>query len=76
MAVCDNATDDSVRLAIGTRDKLVQVWKLDLKGQLHSVFSVQLDVTILKGVAFSENNRDIYVFGLYDGNLYVCSHVC
>jgi hypothetical protein len=69
---CDS-TEDAVRLAIGSRDRLVQVWKLDHKGQLHSVFSVQLDMTVPKGVAFAENtDKDIYVFGLYDGNLYVC----
>lgn len=69
--VCDN-TEEITRLAIATRDRMVQVWRLDLRGQVQSVFSVQLDVTVPKGVAFVENAaNDIHVFGLYDGNLYV-----
>ena len=69
----DSPTDDTVWLATGTQDRLVQVWTLDRNGQLHSVFSVQLDVTVPRGVAFVENmEKDIYVFGLYDRNLYVC----
>ena len=48
------------------------MWKLDLKGQVQSVFLVRLDMTVPKGVAFVENAaKDIYVFGLYDRNLYV-----
>jgi hypothetical protein len=63
---------DAVRLAIGTRDRLVQVWDLDSKGKMQSVFSVQLNVTVPKAVAFAENRaRDIYIFGLYDGNVHV-----
>jgi hypothetical protein len=70
--VGDTDTDDAVRLAIGTRDRVVQVWTLDPRGHLHSVFSVQLKVTVPKGVALAENiTKDIYVFGLYDGNMYV-----
>jgi hypothetical protein len=67
---CDNTEDTvSVQLAVGTRDRLVQLWKHDHKGQLHSLFSVRLDATVPKGVAFAENaDNDIYVFGLYDGN--------
>ena len=69
--VCDN-TEETTRLVVATRDQIVQMWKLDLKGQVQSVFSVRLDVTVPKGVAFVENAaKDIYVFGLYDGNLYV-----
>ena len=64
--VCDG-TEEVVRLAVATRDRIVQVWRLDLEGQLHSVFSVQLNTTVPKGIALVE--KDIYVFGLYDGNL-------
>jgi WD40 repeat protein len=69
---CDDSGDDSTRLATGTRDRLVQVWKLDSKAQLHPVFSVQLDMTVPKAVVFGANgNKDIYVLGVFDGNLYV-----
>jgi hypothetical protein len=51
---------------------LVQVWKFDSKAQLHSVFSVQLDMTVPKAVAFAgDGSKDVYVFGVFDGNLYV-----
>jgi hypothetical protein len=69
--VCDS-TEEIIRLAIATRDWMVQVWRLDVRVQVQSVFSVQLDVTVPKGVAFVENMaKDIHVFRLYDGNLYV-----
>lgn len=61
-----------MRVAIGTRDKLVQVWEIDTAGKMQSVFSVQLDVTVPKAVAFAGNHgKDVYVFGLYDGNMHV-----
>ena len=59
--VCDG-TKEVVRLAVATRDRIVQVWRLDLEGRLHSMFSVQLDATVPKGIALVE--KDIYVFGL------------
>jgi hypothetical protein len=71
---CDFSIEDTVRLAIGTRDMLVQVWELDPEEKMRSVFSVRLDVTVPKAVAFADNRaKDVYVFGLYDGNMYVCS---
>ncbi|KAG1762224.1 hypothetical protein EDD22DRAFT_847214 [Suillus occidentalis] len=45
-------------IAVGTRDKIVQVLTLNASLQLQSVFT---------SVAFADN-RDVYVFGLYDGN--------
>jgi hypothetical protein len=51
---------------------MVQVLILNANLQLQSVFAVQLETTIPKSVAFTDS-RDIYVFGLYDGNLSVPS---
>jgi hypothetical protein len=70
---CDGIDDrDLVRIAIGTRDRRVQVWTFDTSAQLAPLFSVQLDVTVPKSVCFTENTaRDVYIFGLYDGNMFV-----
>jgi hypothetical protein len=51
---------------------LVQVWNVDAKAQMTAIFAVQLDKTVPKVVAFSENSDDVRVFGLYDGNM--CVH--
>jgi hypothetical protein len=68
--VCDASIRNVVRLAIGTRDRIVQVWELDSQGKMQSVFSVQLDVSVPKAVAFANNQvNDVYVFRLYDGNM-------
>jgi hypothetical protein len=53
------------------RDKMVLVLEIDGKGQLSPVLSVQLDKTVPKGVAFADNSNDIYVFGLFEGDVYV-----
>jgi hypothetical protein len=65
----DPLSESEIRLAVGTRGRLVQVWRMDTRTQLHAAFSVQLDKTVPKSVAFSENSEDIHVFGLYDGNV-------
>ncbi|KAF8574433.1 hypothetical protein K439DRAFT_1624328 [Ramaria rubella] len=68
------------RIAIATRDSMVQVWKVDATGTLHSVFSVQLNGTVPRAVGFADAfnkdtpnkeflNKDILVFGLFDGNM-------
>lgn len=63
----DTSSVDSIRIALGTRDRVVQVHRLDSRGQLSPVFSVQLNGTVPGDVAFIDNTRDIYVFGPYDG---------
>ncbi|KAG1882038.1 hypothetical protein C8R48DRAFT_562525, partial [Suillus tomentosus] len=55
------------QIAIGTRDKIVQVLVLNANSQLQAVFSVQLDNTVPKSVAFADDGS-VYAFGLYDGN--------
>jgi hypothetical protein len=66
----DESSGAAIRIATGTRERLVQVWTFESNVRLQSVFSVQLDVTIPKAICFANNKaRDIYIFGLYDGNL-------
>jgi hypothetical protein len=66
-------THESVtRIAIGTRSKIVQLFKLDRRGKVQAVFSVQLEKTVPAGLAFARNDvKDIFVFGLFDGQMSV-----
>jgi hypothetical protein len=62
----------SVRLAVGTRNKGVQVFTFDHKKSIQPVFAVELDMTVPVSLGFVDNHRkDVYVFGLYNGYLYV-----
>jgi hypothetical protein len=61
------SSEANKRIAVGTRDKIVQVLTLNTNSQLQAVFSVRLDNTVPKSVAFGDNGC-VYVFGLYDGN--------
>lgn len=70
MAVGDMCHDGSARIALGTRDRVVQVLKTDSKGELHSVFSIRLDTTVPITVGFVDNTaKDILIFSLYDGKM-------
>lgn len=65
-----------MRVAVGTRDKVVQVLKIDAKGELQSVFCIRLEGTVPIAVAFADNTaKDVYVFGLYNGQVYVLFEV-
>jgi hypothetical protein len=59
--------EGNTRITVGTRDKIIQVLVLNPNSQLQAVFSVRLDNTVPKSVAFADNGC-VYVFGLYDGN--------
>lgn len=62
--------DGTIRLAVGTRDRLVQVWTVDSSYQMNSVFCVELKTTVPKSVFLIDNSaRDVRVFGLYDGKM-------
>jgi len=70
VCIADNPfSQENHRLIIGTRDKMVQVMDIDPKGQLIPHFSVTLDKTVPKGVVFADNADDVYVFGLFDGDV-------
>lgn len=62
--------DEVLRLALGTRDQLVQVWTVDPNFQLKAVFVKALQTTIPKAVALVDNAaRDVRVYGMLDGRL-------
>ncbi|TDL19963.1 WD40 repeat-like protein [Rickenella mellea] len=68
----DASHDTDTRVALGTRDHVVQVFTADNKGILHSVFSIRLDTSIPIAVGFADNTaKDVYAFGLHNGQLHV-----
>lgn len=72
MCIAQNMDDKSVRIATGTRDRNVHVWKWGLNRELQVVFSVQLDATVPKAIGFIDNAaQDLHVFGFFDGIMYV-----
>jgi hypothetical protein len=52
----------------------VQVWNVDAKAQMTTIFAMQLDKTVPQVIAFSKSSDDVRVFGLYDGNM--CINDC
>jgi hypothetical protein len=61
------SSEANTRIAVGTRDKIVQVLVLNSNSQLQAVFSARLDNTMPKSVAFADNGC-VYVFGPYNRN--------
>lgn len=60
--------EGSVRIATGCRDRSILVWHLDALNRLKSVFSIQLNNTVPKGLSFVDGAaRDLQIFGLFDG---------
>lgn len=70
----DISGGNTTRIVTGTRDKCVQVWLFNsITRELNAVYSRAYgdDKGIVpKALAFDANeDRDLYVFGLYDGGL-------
>jgi hypothetical protein len=70
----DSSGGKAVRIATGTRDRCVQVWLFDSNTcELKKVYSMTYGDgkgIVPKALAFDTNEeRDFYVFGLYDGGL-------
>lgn len=62
----------SMRVVVGTKDRVVLVWQIDDQNNAKNIFSVQLSTTFPSSVAFLGNNaKDVIVFGMYDGEMYV-----
>jgi WD40 repeat protein len=72
----DTSHGTHTRIAVGTRDKVVQVLKINAKSELQSVFSIQLEVTVPIAIGFADNTaKDVYVLGLFNGQLWVFFHM-
>lgn len=68
----DFVDQENVRLAAGTREKTVQVWEVR-QTRLISLFSVKIE-SVPKTIIFEGNTKhDLFVIGLYDGELYSAS---
>jgi hypothetical protein len=70
----DISGEKTVRIATGTRDRCVQIWLFDSSTrELKKVYSMAYrdgKGIVPKALAFDSNEeRDFYVFGLYDGGL-------
>ena len=70
----DISGEKTVRIATGTRDRCVHVWLFDSSTrELKKVYSMEYSSDkgiVPKALAFDSNEeRDFYVFGLYDGGL-------
>jgi hypothetical protein len=66
----DQHMKDHVRIAVGTRCGCVQVWKYDCTGMLSIIFSVKTGETIPRKVVFIWKDKNVRVFGFYDGQMY------
>ena len=72
----DRSGGNSIRFATGTRDKCVQVWSFDSSSRkltpIHSkAFADDKDI-VPKALAFDgSKDQNLFVFGLYDGGLFV-----
>jgi hypothetical protein len=68
----DRDRAQQTRVAVGTRCHLIHLFALDANTQLQSIFSVDLVKTVPVALGFADNNaKDIIVFGLFDGQMYV-----
>ncbi|KAG9308196.1 hypothetical protein JVU11DRAFT_12292 [Chiua virens] len=67
MSISQYNVDGSTRLITGTRDKRAQLWALDSKLNITSIFSVELPTSIPRALYFL--GSDIVVFGMYDGEM-------
>lgn len=66
----ETMSEASTRIAIGARDGVIQVFDLDTKYRMHTVFSVRLDQTVPRAIYFFENPaKDVLVFSIFDGKV-------
>jgi hypothetical protein len=63
-------TQSPIKLAVGNRNRGIQVLTFNHKKSIQSLFAVELDMTVPVSLGFVDNPRkDVYVFGLYNGCL-------
>lgn len=63
---------DSVRIAVGMNDGVVQVWSYRTE-EIEPLFAVRMHTTVPKALNFINGGRELLVFGLWDGLVYVSS---
>ena len=62
-------------IALSTRARVIQLLQLDLNGDICCIFSVKMDSTVPSAIGFTDYTNEIYIFGLFNGCLYVHSDV-
>lgn len=62
-----DTTWSAMRIAAGTRDRVVVLLKLDNQDSVDVIFAVQLDTTVPSALAFRDMARNVSVFGLHNG---------
>ncbi|KJA13352.1 hypothetical protein HYPSUDRAFT_59954 [Hypholoma sublateritium FD-334 SS-4] len=78
LSMAADISSTSVRVVTGSRDKCIQVWEFNstthkLAVLFSRVHGVERDI-VPKALAFDKGpQKDVLVFGLYDGGLYKCS---
>jgi len=61
-------TGMGMRLATGTHECQLMVWTFDNDVLVPSI-SIQLATTVPKGITFVSGQRDLYVWGMYNGQM-------
>jgi len=66
---CHTSRVGVTRIALGTRARVIQLFKLDLNGDIRCIFSVKMDSTVPSAIGFADYTNESYVFGLFNGCL-------
>ena len=66
---CDMTVETGVRIATGTRECQVICWTFH-NNILVPTFSIQLSTMAPKGIAFMYEQKDVYIWGMYDGQMW------
>jgi hypothetical protein len=68
----DTSHESTTRIAIGTRNKVVQLFKLDQRQKMYCVFSLQFAKTVPAAIEFVNNpEKHIEVYSFFDGQVFV-----
>ena len=63
-------TDETICLALSTRNWLIQAWVIDANLQMKNIFSVELKTTIPRSISLVDNAaQDVWIYSLLDGQL-------
>lgn len=66
---------DTIRIAFGTRDAIVQVWSLgNTAEKINPIYSIQIHETIPICLRFVNRSRELLAFGMWDECMCVAKH--
>ena len=64
----NSADSRATCVLLGTQDRRVQIWKFE-RNVLTPLLLIQVDKTVPKAIEFSDNGKDVILFGLFDGKM-------